>query len=260
MIALIGHGYVGDHIAAELNSQNIPFHWITHRDTVPTGTTAIINAAGYTGRPNVDACEIYKQECIDGNVVFPLSLEQRYPHIPKVHITSGCVYTGYVDGGWTETDPPNFDFNNGSFYSGSKALFQNLVAPTSTSYLLRIRLPFGDKPNPKNYLTKLENYDKLIDFENSISYVNDVAAVAVHFAITLPTPGIYNVCNPGTTTTRAVAYLMGLDKPWFTVEEFTQATVAPRSNCNMSTDKLQAVFPLQTAQEALRKAIDAYRI
>ena len=35
---------------------------------IPLDTDFIINAAGYTGSPNVDACEIYRQECIDGNV------------------------------------------------------------------------------------------------------------------------------------------------------------------------------------------------
>ena len=122
MITLIGHGYVGKQIKKELEHQNIHHEWITHTQSVPVGTTAIINAAGYTGSPNVDACEQHKQETINGNVVFPLQLEAANPFIPVVHITSGCVYTGYKDGGWTEEDAPNFDFNNGSFYSGSKAL------------------------------------------------------------------------------------------------------------------------------------------
>ena len=127
MITLIGHGYVGKHIAAELDNQKLTYSWITHRDTVPNDTTMIINAAGYTGSPNVDACEQHKQETINGNVVFPLQLEAANPFTPIIHITSGCVYTGYKPGGWTEEDAPNFDFNNGSFYSGSKALFQTLM-------------------------------------------------------------------------------------------------------------------------------------
>ena len=31
----------------------------------------LINAAGYTGKPNVDACELNKQECLFGNSVLP---------------------------------------------------------------------------------------------------------------------------------------------------------------------------------------------
>jgi dTDP-4-dehydrorhamnose reductase len=255
MIALIGHGYVGKHIAKELQNKGLPFEWFTHKNRIPSSVTAIINAAGYTGVPNVDACEKNKQACIAGNVIYPMHLERNYPYTPIVHITSGCVYTGYRDGGWTEDDLPNFTFDNGSFYSGSKALFQSLLIPNYKSYLLRIRLPFGDEDNPKNYLTKLKNYEKLVDFENSVSYVNDVAAVAVHFAKNLPKPGIYNVCNPGTITTRQVADMMGLQKQWFTEEQFGDAVVAPRSNCNMSSEKLQNVFPIQSATDALAVAI-----
>ena len=31
----------------------------------------LINAAGYTGKPNVDACELHKHECLFGNAVLP---------------------------------------------------------------------------------------------------------------------------------------------------------------------------------------------
>ena len=262
MITLIGHGYIGNHIAHELINQKIPYRWIRHYDDIETaGTTAIINAAGFTGSPNVDACEIYRQETIDGNVRYPLWVENKADRIPVVHVSSGCVYTGYKDGGWTEDDEPNFDFNNGSFYSGSKALAQDLLGPwlMTKSYLLRIRMPFGNEPNPKNFLTKLENYEKLIDYRNSLSYTIDVARVAVHFAVNQPEPGIYNVCNPGSSTTRRIADSMGLNKSWFTEDEFKQATRAPRSNCVLNTDKLQSVFPIQTVDSALKSAIANYQ-
>lgn len=260
MITLIGHGYVGKHIKKELENQKIHHEWITHDQPVPAGTTAIINAAGYTGSPNVDACEQHKQETINGNVVFPLQLEAANPFTPIVHITSGCVYTGYKDGGWTEDDAPNFDFNNGSFYSGSKALFQELMKPyLDKSYLLRIRMPFGDEHEPKNIFTKLSNYQKLIDFENSFSYVVDVARVAVYFALNKPAGGIYNVCNPGSATTKQVADKLELDKEWFTKEEFKAATVAPRSNCVMNVEKLFSVFPIQHINDALDTAISRLR-
>ena len=33
--------------------------------------THLINAAGFTGMPNVDACESSKHECVHGNAVLP---------------------------------------------------------------------------------------------------------------------------------------------------------------------------------------------
>ena len=41
-------------------------------------------------------------------------------------------------------------------------------------------------------------------------------------------------------------------------EEFKQAVVAPRSNCVLSTDKLQSVFPIQTLLSALANCIPKY--
>ena len=256
MITLIGHGYVGNYIQQELQSQNILHTWIRHTDPIPLTTSCIINAAGYTGVPNVDACELNKQATIQGNVIWPLSLEQANPSIPIVHITSGCVYTGLVSGGYTELDEPNFTFDNGSFYSGSKALFQKLMTPyLDKSYLLRIRMPFGDDNHSKNLLTKFRNYDKLIDFHNSLSYIVDVARVAVYFAVNRPQAGIYNVCNPGALTTKQIADILGLTKQWFTPEEFDRVVVAPRSVCELNVDKLQRIFPLESAETILKRTV-----
>lgn len=259
MIILIGHGYIGEHIAKELNNQNIWYHWVRHTENIPTDASFIINATGYTGVPNVDACENEKQQTINGNVVYPLQLEYNNPRTPILHISSGCVYTGY-EKHFSENDPPNFDFNNGSFYSGSKSLEQKLLEPyMHKSYLFRIRMPFGNDRHPKNLFTKLEKYEKLIDYPNSISYVPDVARAVVYFTLNKPAYGIYNVCNPGHTSTREIADALGLQKEWLTPEEFKQAVVAPRSNCILNTDKLQSVFPIMDAQSAIKLAAENYK-
>ena len=256
MITLIGHGYIGKHIHEELNNQSLKHHWINHSDEVPSDTSVIINSAGFTGVPNVDACELTKQKTIEGNVLFPLALERANKNTPIVHISSGCVYVGDKEGGYTEEDPINFNFDNGSFYSGTKGLSQMILEPfMNKSYILRVRMPFGSTQNPKNLLTKLSSMPKLVDFANSLSCVEDVAKVAVYFAINKPEFGIYNVCNPGYKTTKQIADMLGLDKEWFTVEEFEKVIKAPRSNCVLNTDKLSKVYPMPTVDEALTKAI-----
>lgn len=128
------------------------------------------------------------------------------------------------------------------------------------SYLLRIRMPFSDDHDPKNLFTKLSRYEKLIDYENSLSYVPDVAKVAVEFANNhkvIP-KGLYNVCNRGSATTKQLADRLGFEKQWFTKEEFAKAVVAPRSNCVLNTVKLQSVFPIQTLDSALNTCIPKY--
>lgn len=260
MIVLIGHGYVAGYIKKVFDEYGMKYVHIHHNDSLPKDTKFIVNAAGFTGVPNVDACEIYKDECVDGNILFPIALEKRANEIPILHISSGCVYTGYKNGGWTETDKPNFTFNNASFYSACKGLEQELLTPfMNKSYLFRIRMPFGPDRTPKNLLTKYETYSKLIDFENSITQVEELAKCVINFIATKPPYGIYNVCNPGGITTKEIVQLMGIEKEWMTEEEFKSITTAPRSNCVLNTDKLKAYFDMKPAKYAISETLTRYK-
>ena len=84
MIYLLGgSGYVGSAYQALLQKKDIPFRNLRRADFDYTNTAALtellrtekpdflINAAGYTGKPNVDACELHKAECLFGNGVLP---------------------------------------------------------------------------------------------------------------------------------------------------------------------------------------------
>ena len=85
----------------------------------------VVNAAGYTGKPNVDACELAKYECLQGNAVLPGIIREVCEDlkVPWGHISSGCIYSGIrPDGnGWSEEDNPNFSFRCPpcSFYGGT---------------------------------------------------------------------------------------------------------------------------------------------
>src|SRR6185503_4612969 len=100
-------------------------------------------------------------------------------NIPWGHISSGCIYTGSKpDGsGFGEQDRPNFTFrqNNCSFYSGCKALAEELLADAERCYLWRPRMPFSHRDAPKNYLSKILNYEKLLDVTNSLSELDEFA-------------------------------------------------------------------------------------
>ena len=258
MLLLIGHGYVGRYVSRVLTDQGIDHDWMSHQEVLmtPNKYDFIINAAGHTGTPNVDACEVQRVACLKGNVQFPLNLHAHFD-CPILHITSGCVYTGYTQGGWMEYDKPNFNMDNGSFYSGTKALFQEMWEDVvnDQGYLFRIRMPFGADNNDKNLLTKLRKYPKLVNFENSVSNVEDVAKAAVFFYLNRPNPGIYNVCNPGSVTTYQIAEMLRLDKEWYDHDAFMEAVRAPRSNCVLNTDKIMSVYPLERATESLYKCV-----
>lgn len=259
MITLIGHGYVAGYIKKCFDETGMKYHHIHHDENFPKDTRFIVNAAGFTGVPNVDACEIYKDECVQGNILFPLNLEKRANEIPILHISSGCIYSGYKSGGWTEEDKPNFTFNNASFYSACKGLEEELLKPyLHKSYIFRIRMPFGPDRTPKNLLTKLERYEKLISFENSLTQVEELAKCVQQFIVTRPEYGIYNVCNPDGITTKEIVEMMKLNKEWMTEEEFKAIATAPRSNCVLNVDKLQKHFFMRPAKVAVMETLIRY--
>ena len=55
-----------------------------------------INAAGYTGKPNVDACETARADTLQGNTLLPQTIAQACAAagIPWGHVSSGCIFSG----------------------------------------------------------------------------------------------------------------------------------------------------------------------
>jgi dTDP-4-dehydrorhamnose reductase len=268
MIYLLGgSGYVGHAYQALLTRKGLPFKNLrraeldySNRDTLRAALLRdkpefLINAAGYTGKPNVDACELDKHACLFGNGVLPGIIADACADagVPWGHVSSGCIYTGArPDGsGFTETDTPNFTFrtNNCSFYSGTKALGEEVLAGKPDVYIWRLRIPFDQRESPRNYLTKLMRYKSLLEATNSISQLEEfVTATFACWEKRVPF-GIYNVTNPGQVTTHEVVDLIlksGVcpkEYVFFKDEtDFMQkAAKTPRSNCVMSSAKLSSV-------------------
>ena len=71
-------------------------------------------------------------------------------------------------------------------------------------YIWRLRIPFNHENNPRNYLQKLLNYDNLLDAENSISNIDDYVKSCIDSFTQDCEPGIYNLVNVGSITTRQV--------------------------------------------------------
>ena len=291
MILLLGAtGYIGEAFARELERRNESFTALSRKTVDYTRFEEllkylrsekpefVINAAGYTGKPNVDACETAKADTLQGNTLLPQTVAQACAaaEIPWGHVSSGCIYSGAkirLKGetvvekdlmkpdaksllakdrsailGFVETDEPNFSFRRPpcSFYSGTKALAEETIAGVGRSYIWRLRIPFDEFDNPRNYLTKVQRYPKVYDNVNSISHRADfVRACLDTWRLRAPF-GTYNVTNPGFVTTREVIQLLEQHlKPgrafefWENDEEFYRvAAKTPRSNCVMDVSKL----------------------
>ena len=64
--------------------------------------------------------------------------------------------------GFTEEDVPNFSYDQPpcSFYSGSKALGEEILSKFEKVYTCRLRIPFDEFDSNRNYLSKIQRYDK----------------------------------------------------------------------------------------------------
>ena len=281
IVLIGGSGYVGQAFQEVLEKRGISYRNFSRKEInyydpqiliealKAEKPNAVINAAGYTGKPNVDACEDDKANCLLGNAVLPGIIREvcETLDIPWGHVSSGCIYTGRrADGtGFHEADTPNFNFrtNNSSFYSGTKALGEEVLQGAKNAYIWRLRIPFDERNNPRNYLSKLLNYEWLLDAENSISQRFEFVDSCLDSFVKEIPYGTYNVTNPGSTTARQITSIMkkhGLvhkELKFFDSEEdfMKRAVRTPRSNCTMSSQKLaDAGITLTDVNEAIEKA------
>ena len=313
MIALLGGtGYIGRQFAAAQGRQGLPFVAPSRSDVDYTrfgvlleflGRTKpdfLINAAGYTGKPNVDACESNRADTLQGNALFPATVAHACAALglPWGHVSSGCIFSGAkvtLDGhsrlepdlslpplqsllrnnpgafhGFTEEDEPNFSFRRPpcSFYSGSKALGEEAVRGVGQNYIWRLRIPFDEFDNPRNFLSKLQNYPKVYDNVNSLSHRADFVDACLELWRRRAPFGVYNVTNPGFVTSRQVVEMIqNILKPrrafdfWANDQEFYRvAAKTPRSNCILDVSKLLAAgVPLRPVGQALADALRQWR-
>ena len=281
-VLILGKGYIGSYLEKYLKtcSSKLKDVRIVSRDLCDYSTVAglhdlmeqkwvdfIINCSGYTGKPNVDACEDAKDLCWDLNVTVPSRIAQVCldNNIPFGQVSSGCIYTGY-EKEYSETDIPNFGLynNESSFYSKSKHAGE-LALADKNAYIWRIRMPFCNTWSPKNILTKIYKYDKLISMPNSLTNVNDLCKYIYKFIEReytkerLPA-GIYNVVNEGSLNARSIVEMMTdhcIKNPNWQFINYNELDIrANRSNCVLSQDKnKQYGIDLPDARESVNKAL-----
>jgi dTDP-4-dehydrorhamnose reductase len=250
MILLLGaSGYIGQAFAAELGRRKLPFLPLSRREVDYSRfelllkflherkPAFVVNAAGYIGKPNVDACENAKAETLLGNTVLPLTIAHAcaVAEIPWGHVSTGCIYNGArvrdETGGWrleldlnqpelrrlfatnpgafqgfNEDDEPNFSFRHPpcSFHNGTKELAEEAIRHLGRVYIWRLRIPFDELDSPRNSLSKLQRYPKVYDNINSFSHRGDFSSACLDLWERRAPFGIYNVTNPGAISTRQI--------------------------------------------------------
>lgn len=246
---IFGNGYVGNKFRATITGAEITDTDIANIDAVNAilkekKPDVVINCAGRTGTPNIDWCEDHQRETLYSNVTGPLILaEACLAHdVFMVHLGSGCIYQGDNGGhGFSEDDLPDLK-NIPSFYSLTKFTSEHLLRHLSILQV-RLRMPLDSEKSPRNFITKITKYERVINEPNSMSVIGDLISATVQL-IEKQKTGIYNVTNPGFITHKEILDMYKeIVDPTFTytlmdTKELSGVTKAGRSNCILNTEKL----------------------
>ncbi|MBP9828085.1 sugar nucleotide-binding protein [Patescibacteria group bacterium] len=273
-ILIIGRGMVGDRVAkawpdAVVAAQKIETLEDARRVLAEHKPDVVLNAAGVTGKPNVDWCDISenRMKTVVGNAVLPIYLAQATSEagVYLLHIGSGCIYYGdsaHPDKAWRE-----HDFGNPlPTYSRSKWAADLVLSTLPHVGIARIRMPIDYTPGPANLIDKLARYPKVIDVENSVTIVDDMVQVFRQLLEKKAT-GIFHVTNPGTVKHREIiAMYEELVDPahtneWITAEQLVEEGLATklRSNNFLASERLAEFdIAMRPANEALRDTMQKY--
>ena len=256
------HGWIGSTIVKLLQDEGQEAHAaharLENREALVGEISSIkpdfvINAAGITGRPNIDWCEDHHQETLRANILGALNLaDVCFMH--NVHMTNlgtGCIYEYDAKHpvnsgiGFTEEEEPNFF---GSFYSKTKVMLDKLLLFYPNVVNLRLRMPISDDLSDRSFVTKISRYKKVVNIPNSMTILYDLLPLIPQICLRKLT-GCYNFVNPGTVSHNEILdlYKLYIDPSFtyenFTIEEHDKILKSKRSNNELSAAKLLKEFP-----------------
>lgn len=261
-----GEARVDDRGAVEAEIQT---HQPSHVVCLIGRTSGTIDGKEY---PNIDYLEqpgkVYEnvRDNLFGPMILAL-LASRY----GFHLTymgTGCIFkydgdhpTGDVGSGFGERDRPNFF---GSSYSIVKGFTDELMKmETIESHVLnvRIRMPITAERHPKNFITKITQYKKVIDVPNSMTVLDEMLPYLVDLLERRVT-GTINFVNPGVISHNEILqlYRETVDPTFtwenFTVEELRKVTAGDRSNNCLDTTHLSSLYPqIKHIKDSVREVL-----
>ena len=105
-------------------------------------------------------------------------------------------------------------------------------------------MPVSDDLHPRNFVTKITSYARIVDIPNSNTVLHDLLPIAIHMASEKET-GVFNFTNRGAISHNEVLGMFqrivrpGFGWKNFSEEEQAKILKAGRSNCELDTRKLE---------------------
>jgi 3,5-epimerase/4-reductase len=212
------------------------------------------------------------RENVNDNLFSPLCLAIlcKNHHIHFSYLGTGCIFEydhehpyGLEENGFTEDSLPNFF---GSSYSIVKGFTDRLMKLFESSTLnLRIRMPITNRDEPRNFITKIANYEKVCSIPNSMTVLPELLPIALDLMIDKQT-GTFNLTNPGLISHNEILEmykeLVDPEFTWknFSIEEQNKILAGGRSNNFLDTTKLTTLYPhISHIRDAVRNCLATYQ-
>ncbi len=272
-------GFIGNYVTRYLNNHNIFYISSKTRtynfesienDILKYKPTHIISLAGSKIESNIDCFEINenKKDLILTNTIGNYNLAYLSDK-HNIHLTlfmSGCIYNyrnnydkQLYKNEIIESYPPNF---KESYYSYNRIYTEEILKPFTNICILRLRMPISNSLHPKSLITKVINYKTIHIIPNSMTVLDDLIPFVGH-VIKNNLIGTYNLVNPGITNHR---YILNLYKKFVNpnykfkiIHDSEQKIIAPRSNCHLSSNKVQKYLRVSNINHSIIRIMKSYK-
>ena len=191
----------------------------------------------------------------------------------NIHFTylgTGCIFKfdethpfGKEENGFKEESTPNFF---GSSYSIVKGYTDKMMKLYNDHVLnLRIRMPITGTQHPRNFITKITQYEKICSVPNSMTVLPELLPYVLEMMNNKNT-GTINLTNPGLISHNEILTMFQelVDPSFrfanFSIEEQRKILAADRSNNFLDTSKLEYLFPnVKPIKESIRTMLLSYK-
>ena len=257
------NGWIGKQVCEILNQMNETVIYATSRadnetdveeelkKNKPDRLISLIGRTYGNGYTTIDYLEQKGKltENLKDNLYGPLVLAYcaNKFNIHFTYLGTGCIFNGYNEGmGYDEQSKPDFF---GSSYSVVKGYTDRIMHMFNDTVLnIRIRMPIDSQVNPRNFITKIVNYEKICSIPNSMTVLPELLPIMIDMSKNKVT-GTINLTNPGLITHNEILemYKEIIDPQFnwknFTIEEQDKILLAGRSNNLLDTSKLFKMYP-----------------
>ena len=206
------------------------------------------------------------KENVRDNLFSPVMIaliSQKY-NIHYTYLGTGCIFTYDSEhpfaeelNGFTSDSKPNFF---GSSYSIVKGYTDMLMKAFDNVLNVRIRMPITDEIHPRNFITKITQYQKICSIHNSMSVLPELLPVMIDMCEKGAT-GTINLTNPGLISHNEILEMyreiVDAKFTWenFDIDEQRKILESERSNKFLDTSRLESMYKVKHIKDAVRDVL-----